>query len=80
MKGMYRRLKKWEVQQKSQPLGQPRPPVICATFVYSGTIEPLYVLGQQVQAGEVIFRLTRDTGRFDTLGSTPIPGEVTSKR
>jgi hypothetical protein len=43
-----------------------------ATFVYSGTIQPLYVLGQQVKAGEVLFRLTRDTGRLTVLGSTPI--------
>ena len=45
-----------------------------ATLVYTGAIEPLFVMGQQVRAGEALFRLTRDTGRLDTLGSTPIPG------
>ena len=47
--------------------------ILRATFVYSGTVEPLYALGQTVQAGEVILRLTDDTGRLDTLGSTPLP-------
>ncbi len=45
-----------------------------ATFVFSGTIQPLFASGQKVQAGEALFRLTRDTGRLETLGSTPIPG------
>jgi hypothetical protein len=44
-----------------------------ATFVYSGTIDPFFAMGQQVEAGEALFRLTRDGGRVDTLGDTPIP-------
>ncbi len=48
-----------------------------ATLVYTGTIEPLFVARQEVQAGDVLFRLTRDTGRIHTLGSTPIPGGAT---
>jgi len=44
-----------------------------ATFVYSGTIDPFFVMHQQVEAGDALFRLTRDSGRVDTLGDTPIP-------
>lgn len=47
------------------------------TFVYSGTIEPLFVMGQEVEAGEVLFRLTRDTGRVEILGDTLILGGAT---
>lgn len=42
------------------------------TYVYSGEIEVLFVLGQTVQAGDVLFRLTRDTGSVEYLGSTPV--------
>lgn len=48
-----------------------------ATIAYTGTIEPLFVVRQEVEAGEVLFRLTRDTGRLNTLGNTPIPGGAT---
>lgn len=48
-----------------------------ATLVYTGMIEPLFVVRQEVQAGEVLFRLTQDTGRIHTLGSTSIPGGAT---
>jgi hypothetical protein len=48
-----------------------------ATFVYSGTIEAYFVMGQQVDAGEALFRLTRDTGRVETLGDTLILGGAT---
>lgn len=51
--------------------------LIRATLVYSGTIDPLYMMGQEVQVGDVLFRLTRDTGRLNTLGSNPIPGGAT---
>jgi len=51
--------------------------LIRATFVYSGPVELLFVMGQPVKAGEVLFRLTRDTGRVNTLGSTPIPKGAT---
>jgi hypothetical protein len=44
-----------------------------ATLVYSGTIDPFFSMGQQVEAGEALFRLTRDTARVDTLGDTWIP-------
>lgn len=44
-----------------------------ATLVYSGTIDPFFVMGQQVEAGEALFRLTHSSGRVDTLGSTLIP-------
>jgi hypothetical protein len=44
-----------------------------ATFVYSGTIDPFFSMGQQVEAGEALFRLTRDSDRVNTLGNTPIP-------
>ncbi len=57
------------------PLGDDQ--MLRATFVYSGTIEPLYMIQQQVKAGEVLFRLTRDTGRLALLGNTPIPGGAT---
>jgi hypothetical protein len=43
-----------------------------ATFTYTGTIEPLFVTRQQVEAGDVLFRLTRDTGRLRMLGNTRI--------
>jgi hypothetical protein len=44
-----------------------------ATLVYSGTIDPFFSMGQQVEAGEALFRLTRDSAQVDTLGNTPIP-------
>jgi hypothetical protein len=44
-----------------------------ATLVYSGTIDPFFSMGQQVEAGEALFRLTRDSGRVYTLGDTSIP-------
>jgi hypothetical protein len=44
-----------------------------ATLVYSGTIDPFFSMGQQVQVGEALFRLTRDTARVDALGDTLIP-------
>ncbi len=47
------------------------------TIVYSGTIEPFFVMGQEVDAGEALFRLTRDTGRVETLGDTLILGGAT---
>lgn len=45
-----------------------------ATLVYTGTIEPLFTIRQQVQAGEALFRLTRGSAQLDTLAGTPIPG------
>jgi hypothetical protein len=48
-----------------------------ASLVYTGTIEPLFVMGQEVEAGEVLFRLTRDTGRLQVLGDTIILGGAT---
>ena len=51
--------------------------LIRITLVYSGTIDPLYMMGQEVQVGDVLFRLTRDTGRLSSLGNTPIPGATT---
>jgi hypothetical protein len=42
------------------------------TFVYGGEIDVLFVTGQRVQAGEVLFRLTRDSERINYLGSTPV--------
>ena len=48
-----------------------------ATMVYSGTIEPLFMMGQRVKAGEVLFRLTGDTGRLGALGDTTIPSGAT---
>lgn len=57
------------------PLGSDE--ILRATLAYTGTIEPLFVIGQEVEAGEALFRLTRDTGRLDTLGNTPIPGGAT---
>ncbi|MBN1319155.1 MAG: hypothetical protein JXA42_26970 [Anaerolineales bacterium] len=42
------------------------------TYVYGGEIDVLFVTGQYVQAGEVLFRLTRDTERVFYLGSTPV--------
>jgi hypothetical protein len=48
-----------------------------ATFMYTGTIEPLFVMGQRVEAGEALFRLTRDTGRVEILGDTLILGGAT---
>lgn len=50
--------------------------VLRATLVYSGSVELLNVM-QQVETGQVLFRLTHDTGRLETLGSTPIPGGAT---
>jgi hypothetical protein len=48
-----------------------------ASLVYTGTIEPLFVWEQEVEAGDVLFRLTRDTGRLETLGDTIILGGAT---
>ncbi len=48
-----------------------------ASLVYTGTIEPLFVMGQEVEAGDVLFRLTRDTGRLEALGDTIILGGAT---
>lgn len=54
-----------------------RDQLLRATLVYTGTIEPLFVMNQQVDAGEALFRLTRDSGRVDSLGNTPIPEGAT---
>jgi hypothetical protein len=51
--------------------------LVRASLVYTGTIEPLFVMGQQVEAGDVLFRLTRDTARLETLGDTIILGGAT---
>lgn len=51
--------------------------LVRASLVYTGTIEPLFVMRQTVEAGEVLFRLTRDTGRLEALGSTIIVGGAT---
>lgn len=48
--------------------------LVRASLVYSGTIEPLFAWEQEVEAGDVLFRLTRDTGRLETLGDTIILG------
>ena len=42
--------------------------LIRATFVYSGEIEPLFAMGQEVAAGAVLFRLTREHRPGEYLG------------
>ncbi len=51
--------------------------LVRASLTYTGTIEPLFVMRQSVEAGDVLFRLTRDTGRLELLGSTIILGGAT---